>query len=736
MKKSFISLCLLCTTLAIPTAQSATPQLGKASIDKIIAAMTLEEKAQLLVGGAHEFSIDKVGKSVDLVPWAAGTTVSIPRLGIPFTVETDGPAGVRIKPTRDGDNKTYYCTGFPVATLLASTWNLPMVSRVGQAMGNETLEYGCDVLLAPAINLHRNPLCGRNFEYYSEDPLLIGKTAAAMISGVQSQGVGTSLKHFAANNQETYRTENSSQVSQRALRELYLKGFEIAVKESQPWTIMSSYNKLNGVYTQEDLPLLTTLLRGEWGFKGIVMTDWTGKRNTVAQVHAWNDLMMWGLPEQYDEIVAAVKSGKLSIADVDRNVRCMLEFILKTPHFRHYAFSNTPDLKAHAAVAREAATDGIILLKNDAATLPLKDVNSVALFGVGSYRFLAGGTGSGEVNKAYTINMQQGLEAAGIDIPAEMKALYADADAEIAVSPAYARLRAAEAGAAVVTISRNAGEGADRHNTEGDFYLTKKEKAMLTNIADAFHAVGKKVIVVLNTGGVVETASWRDIPDAIVLAWQPGQEGGYAVADILTGKVCPSGRLPMTFPMDYTDIPSAKNFPADYTNAPFDPKVKDIGYTDYAEGIWVGYRYFSTFNKKVAYPFGFGLSYTTFDFKDAKIKTSGKQCTVTVTVTNTGKVAGKQVSQLYATAPKGSIEKPARELKAFAKTRTLQPGESQVLTLKFDTPSLASFDEATNSWITDAGTYRILIGSDVETIAQTLSLNVAKPVIVKAQAKL
>jgi len=737
MKRSILLLAILCAVCTqAQNTRSKAPQLGKDPIDKVVAAMTLEEKAQLLIGGNHEFSIDKVGKSYDLVPWAAGMTISIPRLGIPFTVETDGPAGVRIKPTRDGDSKMYYCTGFPVATLLASTWNPVVVKKVGQAMGNEVLEYGCDVLLAPAINLHRNPLCGRNFEYYSEDPLLIGKTAAAMVHGIQSQGVGTSVKHFAGNDQETFRTENSSQISQRALRELYLKGFEIAVKESQPWTIMSSYNRLNGVYTQEDYPLLTTLLRDEWGFKGIVMTDWIGKRNTVAQVHAGNDLMMPGQAVQVKEIIDEVKSGKLSMSDVDRNVKRMLQFIMKTPHFRKYAFTNAPDLKAHAEVAREAAEEGITLLKNDNNTLPMKDVKTVALFGNGSYNFLAGGTGSGEVNKAYVVNVQQGLEDAGFSISEEIKALYIGAGEEIPISPGYAKRNAANSDIAVITFSRQAGEGADRHNTKGDFYLTNKEKAIITNVTNAYHAVGKKVIVVLNIGGVIETASWKNIPDAILLVWQTSQEGGHAIADILTGKVNPSGKLPMTFPMDYMDIPSSKNFPYNYYGEHFDASKKNIGYTNYEEGIWVGYRYFNTFNKEVSYPFGYGLSYTTFEFKDAKVKKSGNNCVVTVSITNTGSVAGKEVAELYTAAPKGKLEKPACELKAYAKTKVLQPGESEVVSMTFSVPDMASFDEATNSWVTDAGTYKILIGSSVQDIHQTLTLKVNKAIVQKAQAKM
>ena len=716
------------------------PQLGKASVDKIVAAMTLEEKAQMLVGGERAFFNGKIGFSRKPVAGAAGVTVANSRLGIPVTVETDGPAGVRIWPTRKDDSKTYYCTGFPIASLLSSTWNTALVNKVGKAMGNEVLEYDCDVYLAPGMNIHRNPLNGRNFEYYSEDPLLTGKMAASMVLGVQSEGVGTSIKHFAANNQETFRQNNNSVISQRALREIYLKGFEIAVKEGHPWTIMSSYNKINGKYTQEDYSLLTTLLRDEWGFKGIVMTDWTHPRNIVAQVSAGNDLMMPGYQPQVDSIMAAVKDGRLPIADVNRNVKRVLEFILKTPHFRNYAVTNAPDLKAHAAVSRQAAEEGMVLLKNDGATLPFNGVKTVALFGTGSYNLIANGTGSGEVNKAYVVDLQQGLENAGFAVDPELKALYEEKADETNISSSYAKRRAQNADIAVITLSRNAGEGADRHNAPGDYQLTKTEMNMIKNVTKAFHAAGKKVIVIVNSGSVIETASWKDIPDAILLAWQPGQEGGNAIADVLKGAVNPSGKLPTTFPVDYMDIPSSKNFPYDFygTNktAKFDPDKKNIGYTNYDEGIWVGYRYFNTKNVAVSYPFGFGLSYTTFAYSAPKLSQKKNLCTVSVTVKNTGKVAGKEVVELYTSAPQSQMAKPACELKAFAKTKLLQPGESEVVNMTFAVSDMASFDEASNSWITDAGTYKVLIGSSVQNIQQTLSLKVGKTMVQKVKAKI
>jgi len=731
------------------------PQLGKDPINKVISAMTLEEKAQLLVGLGQS----KITNTDYIVSGAAGMTISIPRLGIPSTVEADGPAGLRIDPRRADDSKTYYCTGFPIATLLSSTWNTDLVKEVGAAMGNEVLEYGCDVLLAPGMNIHRNPLCGRNFEYYSEDPLLTGKIAAAMVNGVQSQGVGTSIKHFAANNQETFRTQNSSNISQRALRELYLKGFEIAVKESHPWTIMSSYNKINGVYTQEDYSLLTSLLREDWGYKGIVMTDWTDLRNTISQVHAGNDLMMPGKSDQVKEIVLAVKSGELSISDVDRNVKRMLEFIIKTPRFKKYNYTNDPDFKSHASITRKSADEGIILLKNDDNTLPLKtESGKIALFGVGSYNFLAGGTGSGNVHKAYVINLAQGLKNAGFELQPKLNSFYEkyiEAEdvqikelngksawwqvfmpEEAKIIPEYIENRAKDSEVAVITFSRSSGEGFDRHKTEGDFLLTKNERNILENVTKSFHAVNKKVVVVLNIGGVIETASWKNLPDAIILAWQPGQEGGNSVADIIKGNVNPSGKLTMTFPVSYSDVPSSKNFPSDYQGEKFNTDKKDIGYTDYDEGLWIGYRYFNTFDKSVSYPFGYGLSYTTFDYAAAKIKKSGKSYTVDVKITNTGKVAGKEVAELYISAPKGKLEKPAMELKSFAKTKLLQPGESEMVTMTFNLLDLASFDESLNSWITDKGKYKVSIGSSVQDVRQTIFFDVKTMLKEKVKAKI
>jgi len=749
---------LLSFVFVLATQAQPTAKLGVNSIDEVVKAMTLEEKAQLLVGASMaNFSGvgSVVGNTMNLVPGAAGTTVPFPRLGISATVLADGPAGLRIAPTRENDKATYYCTGFPVATLLASTWNTDLVKKVGEAMGNEVLEYGCDVLLAPGMNIHRNPLCGRNFEYYSEDPLVTGKMAAAMVNGIQSQGVGTSIKHFAGNNQETLRTRDDARITQRALREIYLKGFEIAVKEAQPWTVMSSYNKINGTYTQESYDLLTTILRDEWGFKGMVMTDWTGLRNTAAQVHAGNDLMMPGKIEQANEIVAKVKSGELTEADVDACVKRVLHFITLTPRFKQYQYTNKPDLTAHAVITRNSAAEGMVLLKNDNTTLPLAaGMQNIALFGITSYDFIAGGTGSGDVNKAYVVDLLKGLQNAGFGIQLKIKAVYEKfrdyeneklqeinkqrgwylgplRPEEPVIDDSFINFRAHDSEVAVITFGRNSGEGNDR-KINGDFELSEAERTLLTNVTRAFHAKGKKVVVILNVGGVIETASWKHLPDAILLAWQAGQEGGNTVADVLKGSVNPSGKLPMTFPMDYIDHPSSRNFPAGFVSNWDDEenatllKKKDVGYTNYEEDIWVGYRYFKTNNKEVSYPFGYGLSYTTFAYSNASVKKEGTDWVVSVKVTNTGKVAGKEVAQVYIKAASGEVKKPLCELKAFGKTQLLAPGQSEVLSMKIKSADLASFNEAKSAWITDAGQYTALIGASVADIRQSVPFTVAK----------
>lgn len=748
MKK--ISILAMSAAAVLSCAPKGDPQLGKDSLDKVVAAMTLEEKAHLVIGTGMAGSSGEapvVGETRNLVPGAAGTTYPIPRLGIPAIVLADGPAGLRINPLREGDANTYYCTHFPIGTLLASTWNTELVEQVGQAIGNEVLEYGTDVLLAPALNIHRNPLCGRNFEYYSEDPVVSGKTAAAYVRGVQSNGVGTSIKHYALNNQETNRMKNDVRVSPRAVREIYLKGFEIAVKESQPWTVMSSYNFVNGVYTSESKDLQTTMLRDEWGFKGMVMTDWFGGADAAAQMWAGNDMLQPGRPGQFEDIVEGVRSGRLSEADLDRNVRRVLELIVKSPRFKGYEFSNKPDLKAHAAVTRQSAVEGMVLLENN-GVLPLaSEISRVAVFGTTSYDFIAGGTGSGNVNRAYTVSLLEGLRNAGYAIDAELEKTYTkyikeeterlNPKSDDPMAMFMPKIRAGEFvpsarlldkmvranDVAIITLGRNSGEFLDRK--VADFTLTEQESGMIEAVCAAFHEAGKKVVVILNVGGVIETASWKNLPDAVLLAWQAGQEGGNSVADVLKGVANPSGKLTMTFPVRYEDHASSRNFPIDMAFGMFG-KDKDaepqrnVDYTEYEEGIYVGYRWFDKQGLEVSYPFGYGLSYTRFEWSEASVKPSRGETAVSVKVTNTGKIPGKDVVELYVAAPQGELDKPVKELKAYAKTRELQPGESQLVTLKVKNSELASYDESASAWVTDAGHYDFMLGSSSRDIRATL----------------
>ncbi|MBO4849543.1 MAG: glycoside hydrolase family 3 C-terminal domain-containing protein [Prevotella sp.] len=733
--------------------------------EDVMSKLSLEDKAHFVIGtGMTGFSGDDavIGATKNLVPGAAGTTYPLDSLGIPAIVLADGPAGLRIDATREGDSATYYCTHFPIGTLLASTWNTQLIGEVGQAIGEEVKEYGADVLLAPALNIMRNPLCGRNFEYYSEDPVVAGKTAAAYIKGVQKNDVGTSIKHFAANNQETNRMNTDARISQRALREIYLKGFEIAIKESKPWTVMTSYNYINDTYTSESKDLVETILRDEWGYEGTVMTDWFGGKDGAKQMWAGNDMLQPGKQEQFDSIVAGVKSGKLAEADLDRSVSRTLKLVEKSPRYQGYQYSNKPDLKAHAAVTRQSAAEGMVLMKNE-KTLPFAEsIKNVALYGNTSYDFIAGGTGSGNVNHAYVISLLDGLKNGGYAVSEELKTAYEtyiadakekakeDLERQAKKDPKNAMLlsflpqplpteklfsadeltkQAEAADIAVITFGRLSGEFVDRK--VADFNLSASERQLLQQVCDVYHRANKQVVVLLNIGGVIETATWKDMPDAILCAWQAGQEGGNSVVDVLSGKQSPSGKFTMTWPVNFTDAYSSKNFPIDenpridMTNQGQKGNVRNVDYTEYEEDIYVGYRYFDSFDIPVSYPFGYGLSYTTFEYNDAKIAQKNDIYDVTVTIKNTGSHEGKEVVELYVAAPDSkAANKPAKELKAFAKTKNLKPGESQSLTLSVTADQLASFDEEASAWVVAEGEYQFLVAASVQDIKATLTASV------------
>ena len=735
----------------------AQVKLSATNIDEIVQTMTLEEKCHLVLGCGMHFNDEAK------FPGTAGSTYAIARRGIPETYCADSQQGLRMDHHRDWDHRDYYPTDFVASMTLASTWDREAAYKVGQGIGNEVKEFGLDWILSPSMNLIRDALCGRNHEYYSEDPYLSGMIAAGYVNGVQSEGTAACPKHFIANNQETNRSNNISQMSQRALREIYLKAFEIMVKESNPWTIMTSYNKLNGPYAVQNHELLTTIVRDEWGWKGMYVSDWGGGDNAVAAMQAGNDMLQPGSDMQYQTILAAAKNGQLSMEVLDANVKRILEYVVKTHNFRGYTYTNTPNLKAHAQVVREVGADGIVLLKNGSSSnvsedgeklLPLKG-KRVALFGCTSYDWISGGSGFGGTTIGhYTVSLIEGMRSAGYEvykpligiykkhIAGEQKRLYPNGRPQFSLMPparaeeklfTNEELGAAIDGSdvAIISLGRKSGEAADR--SEADFYLKDSEKALIKQISEAYHAQGKKVVVLLDICSPIDVASWQDQVDALVCTWQGGQESGFAVADVLSGRVNPSGKLPMTFQIKYGDAYADKNFPSNVDDKTLgamfmwgrnkdDAKKrepqKNIDFTNYEEDIYVGYRYFDSFDKPVAYPFGFGLSYTTFDYENMRVSESDGVYTVKVDVRNTGDYAGRNVVELFVAAPNSKkANKPAKELRNFAKTRLLQPGENETVTMTVSTADLASFNEKLSAWKTDAGLYTFMIcssASDVE----------------------
>ncbi|MBR1575657.1 MAG: glycoside hydrolase family 3 C-terminal domain-containing protein [Bacteroidales bacterium] len=733
MKKCFL---LLVGGLAAAAVLSAQPRLREDNIPEIIRAMSPEEKACLVVGYNNAYAGYDPG-----LPGTAGLTFPMPEYGIPSIVMMDGPSGVRLESDWH-DGTSHFTTCFPTGLLTAASWDRTVAARVGQGIGEEALDMGADVLLGPGMNLLRNPLNGRNFEYFSEDPVLSGRIAAAYINGLQSVGVGTSAKHFAANSQETNRLDGDSRMSTRALRELYTRGFEICLRESEPWTVMASYNLLNGEYTQESYGLLTQILRKDFGYQGLVVTDWTGKRNTPKQLHAGTDLFMGGARNQTDHILVSLGDGTLEMADLDRAAAQVLKLIVKTPAFRGHKASLQPDLEGHAALVRATAAEGMVLLKNQ-STLPLSPCRA-ALFGVHSYDLIPGGNGAAYVSCRGLSQLDDALREAGFGTDADLDRLYAGyaafADADIALNHKVhvhvgkaqtpeleitrGLIESAEkrSDMAMITLGRTSGEARDRILNR-DFLLQENEVLLVENVCEVFHAAGKKVVVVLNICGPVETASWSYLPDAILCAWLPGEEGGHSIVDVLTGAVNPSGRLPMTFPLDYFDIAGAEDFPYNFISGKANESVvhperralplKNLAYTDYTEDIFVGYRHFLTAGREVAYPFGFGLSYTSFAYSDASVRVQGDRVLASVTVTNTGSVAGKEAVGVYVSAPLGSFaEKPERELKDFAKTRLLAPGECETLSFSFPVRDLASFRSDLSRWEVAKGQYRVCFGAE------------------------
>lgn len=770
MKKLFLkNFTLLITALLILFANRIDSQVDKSIEQKakeLVSQLTLEEKIGLTVGdGRFLPEVDSnMEKIEDVYVANRNSKLLIPRLKIRSTSLTDGPTGINKPEAPDGAKDYTYTTAFPTSTCLAATWNTELVQKIGEALGNELLEYDYDLILMPALNLHRDPNCGRNFEYYSEDPLLSGKMSAAMVRGIQSKGVGATLKHFLANNQETNRRKYNAVISQRALREIYLKGFEIAVKESHPKSIMTSYNRLNGFYTAENPELLKDIVRNEWKFDGLYMTDFDGYYgDALAKVRAGNNLLMSGNTDELNELKRAIKNKYLDESTLDENLYYNMKLKLNSPSMQGYKPSFKPDLQKHEKLAKEAASEGIVLLKNDNHTLPLKSRIKVSLFGKIGYYLIEAGTGSGGIrSNRHSITVNDGLKSAGFKVLPEIEKMYKDYIEQIKrenLVPDYfnnpkmredngitgdqaplhfkKRLVAfsrdkklsaeeikkyeSESDAAIITLGRSAGENYEN----GYLPITEIEMNLVKNVSETFHKAGKKVIVILNVGGVWETASWRDYADAILLMWQPGQEGGYAIADIISGKVNPSGKLPDSFPFKYEDVPSSKSFPGE-------PKDEPVN-SYYEEGIYVGYRYYNTFNVPTAYEFGYGLSYTTFNYSDLILSgtTFSSDLKCSVKITNTGKVAGKEVVQLYISAPQTEIEKPIRELKSFAKTKELKPGESQIVSFNIDGNSLASFWSGISSWVVDKGEYEVQIGASSTDIKLREKFNVENKIIIE-----
>ncbi|MDQ1003461.1 beta-glucosidase [Neobacillus niacini] len=718
---------------------SISPKLvNEASIEKVIKSMTLDEKASLVIGAGYP------GPN-----GVAGATNAILRLGIPSIILSDGPAGVRIGGLFAGAPPRY-ATAFPIPSLLAATWDVDKMAKVARAMGKESREYGVDILLAPGVNIHRDPLGGRNFEYYSEDPFLAGVMAASFINGVQSTGVGTSLKHFAANNQETNRTTINAIVPERALREIYLPAFEMAVKQAKPWTVMSAYNSVNGAFATQNKYLLTDILRGEWGFNGFVMSDWWAVKNPFGALAAGNDLIMPGvykgpmpMPELIkavytkasaptpDLIKAAVENGTLSESVLDTRIRNILRIVLKTPTFKgeyeNVNYNKTSLTKRTAdegkRIDREAAAEGMVLLKNKDHTLPFKGVHTIGVAGQNAVvdlkrnkqGIIIGGGGSSQVNvmPEDIVSLKQGLKNANYSI---VDSKNGNKMVE-GLGKADAAFLAQHTDIGLVSIGRASTEGADRP----DMNMKPAEVQLIKDLSLAYHKEGKKLVVVLNIGAPIEVVSWRDYADAILLAWQPGQEGGNPIADVLSGKVNPSGKLPVTFPVKYSDVPSYGNFPGDLSK----------NTVRYAEGIFIGYRYYDTKGIQPAYAFGHGLSYTSFTYSNLKLSSRklnldrNEPLIVSVDVANTGNLPGKEVVQLYIHDKNSTFPRPYKELKGFKKIY-LKPGQTKTVQFTIEKRALSAFDDRLKKWVAEEGLFQVLVGSSSGNIRQKSEFKAAK----------
>jgi beta-glucosidase len=665
-----------------------------------LSRLNLEQKASLLSGQ----------------DW--GSTKPIDEAGIRSVTMADGPHGVRFQEADSdhlGIGHSTPATCFPPAVAMGSSWDPNLAAAVGAGVGEEAVSFGVDIMLGPGVNIKRSPLCGRNFEYFSEDPLISGVLGSAYVKALQEVGPGTSVKHFAANNQETERMRVSADVDERTLREIYLPAFERVVTEAQPATVMCSYNQINGVPASHNRWLLTDVLRGDWGYEGAVVSDWGAVSDRVEGVRAGMDLEMPSSHGMTDaQIVHAVEAGELDEDSVDASVRRVLA-LTERPR----APRSDIAVEAHHRVAREAAAGSVVLLKND-DTLPLAANSTVAVIGAFAVEPRFQGGGSSHINptrtdialdEMRTLAESRGLEivyAAGFSLDADAAHNETKALRDEALSVA------SRADVAVVFAGLT-----EREESEGYDRTTLQLPAAQTDLIRALAESRAKVVVVLSNGGIVSLEGWHDDVEAIVEGFLLGQAGGGAVADILFGVVNPSGHLAETIPLRLEDNPSWLNFPGEQ------------GHVRYGEGVFVGYRYYTTVGVPVRYPFGHGLSYTTFDTSDLEVSASGADAAVArVTVRNSGDVAGKHVVQLYVSTTAGPVRRPLRELRAFAKVE-LQPGESRIVELPLDRRAFAYWDTNVGDWVVASGEYVIQVCADAETVLVEEGLSLTGDAVVR-----
>ncbi len=671
-------------------------EMNAANIATIINALTLEEKASLCSGRNW---------------WR---TKAIERIGIPSILVSDGPHGLRKQPGEGdmhGVNVSLPATCFPPAATTACSWSPELLREIGAAIGEEALQEDVAVVLGPGINMKRNPLCGRNFEYFSEDPFLAGELASAYISGMQAQGVGTSLKHFAVNNQESNRMTVDVLVDERALREIYLAAFERAIQTTHPWTIMAAYNQVNGTFCSENLTLLTDILRDTWGFDGVVVTDWGACNDRVAGLLAGQDLEMPGGSNDNDQrLVAAVNSGELEETTLDRAVARLLTLIIRAQEARRPGYRY--DVDAHHALARKAATASAVLLKNDDACLPLSRSARIAVIGDLARHMRYQGSGSSLIHPSRVDHPLDAFKAAGVDVRyAQGYQRSTDAVDEELVAEACQAAKNVEVAVVFVGLTEIAeSESFDREHMR----LPTNQNVLLERLAQ----VQPHLIVVLFGGSPVEMP-WIDLVKGVLHMYLPGQAGGGAVVDLLFGEANPSGKLAETYPMRYEDTASARWFPGSRHTV------------EYRESIFVGYRYFDTAQQNVLFPFGHGLSYTTFAYEQMALSahelTDGDTLEVIATVTNTGPRAGEEVMQLYVYDVESSVFKAEKELMAFRKVG-LQPGETATVTFTLDRRAFAYYDVGAHDWVVEPGDYHILVGTSSRDIRLRDTVRVLAPV--------